>query len=125
MKNEKCNSIHDRIKYLRTILNIRQNEMALRLKIKQGSLSDIERKRIKTVTDRVINDVCREFSVNEIWLRTGEGEIFIEPSTFSLDEYAAIKNLTDLEIKIIKNYMDLSPNTREEILSKFKKLFEK
>jgi transcriptional regulator with XRE-family HTH domain len=26
--------------------------------------------------DRTISDICREFNVNEIWLRTGEGEPF-------------------------------------------------
>lgn len=26
--------------------------------------------------DRTISDICREFGVNEIWLRTGVGEMF-------------------------------------------------
>lgn len=28
-------------------------------------------------SDRTIFDICREFDVNEEWLRTGEGEMFI------------------------------------------------
>ena len=27
-------------------------------------------------SDRTISDICREFSVNEVWIRTGEGEPF-------------------------------------------------
>ena len=27
-------------------------------------------------SDRTISDICREFGVNEVWLRTGEGEPF-------------------------------------------------
>ena len=27
-------------------------------------------------SDRTISDICREFNVNETWLRTGEGELF-------------------------------------------------
>lgn len=27
-------------------------------------------------SDRTISDICREFSCNEVWLRTGEGEPF-------------------------------------------------
>lgn len=34
-------------------------------------------------SDRTIADICREFSVNEHWLRTGEGEMF---STLSREE---------------------------------------
>ena len=29
------------------------------------------------VSDRLRRDICREFHVNETWLRTGEGEMFI------------------------------------------------
>lgn len=29
-------------------------------------------------SDRTISDICREFNVNEQWLRTGEGEMFRE-----------------------------------------------
>jgi transcriptional regulator with XRE-family HTH domain len=31
-----------------------------------------------TPSDRTIADICREFGVNEVWLRTGEGEPFQE-----------------------------------------------
>lgn len=34
-------------------------------------------------SDRTIADICREFNVNEHWLRTGEGEMF---STLSREE---------------------------------------
>lgn len=31
---------------------------------------------IKIPSDRTISDICREFGVNEIWLRTGDGQPF-------------------------------------------------
>ena len=34
----------------------------------------------KAPSDRTITDICREFDVRESWLRTGEGEPFIEKS---------------------------------------------
>lgn len=37
-------------------------------------------------SDRTIADICREFNVNEHWLRTGEGEMF---STLSREEEIA------------------------------------
>lgn len=32
----------------------------------------------KIPSDRTIADICREFNVNESWLRTGDGEMFIQ-----------------------------------------------
>lgn len=34
----------------------------------------------KFPSDRTIIDICREFDVNEAWLRTGQGEMFIQKS---------------------------------------------
>lgn len=41
----------------------------------------------KVPSDRTIIDICREFDVNEYWLRTGEGDMFIQKSRS--DEIAA------------------------------------
>ncbi|MHB8061918.1 MAG: hypothetical protein ACYDG2_04665, partial [Ruminiclostridium sp.] len=84
-----------------------------------------ERKKTKTVTDRVISDICREFSVNEDWLRFGKGEIFIKPETFSLDEYAKLNGLNSLEFDIIKSYIELDAASRHKVLSHFKNIFDK
>ena len=34
----------------------------------------------KPVSDRIVKDICREFDVNEMWLRTGKGEMFVQKS---------------------------------------------
>lgn len=122
----KIEDIQDRIKYLReNILNIKQIKMSLALGLKQGSLSDIERKKTKTVTDRVINDICREYSINENWLRYGNGDIYINDDSISLDDYARKQELNDLEIDIIKAYISLDHETRTKVLDKFKTVFNK
>ena len=42
-------------------------------------MGNIEIGRI-AMTDRVIGDICRAFNVSEDWLRTGEGEMFVQLS---------------------------------------------
>lgn len=118
MMENNLTDIRDRIKYLReNVLGIRQNEMSLKLGLKQGSLSDIERKKTKTVTDRVIADICREFSVNEEWLRYGRGNILIENDSTILSALSTKYNLNSLDEKIIESYLNLTSEQRKAIQS--------
>ncbi|MEY2373427.1 helix-turn-helix domain-containing protein [Lysinibacillus capsici] len=117
--------IHERIKYLREkVLKLKQSEMSLKIGLKQGSLSDIERKKTKTVTDRIIKDISREFNISESWLRTGKGEMFITSETFSLDEQAKKNKLTDLEIAIMRSYMNLDREIREKLMDELEAIFK-
>lgn len=110
----------DRIKKIRKELNLTQQEFADRLGIKRGAIANYEIGRNEPV-DSVISLLCREFHVNEEWLRSGTGEMFIEKSTFSLDEFADTNHLTDLEKEIVRNFMSLDEQTRNAIYSIFSK----
>lgn len=76
----------ERIKQLRQALGMTQQEFADHLHIKRGAVANYEVGRNEPI-DAVIGLICREFSVNERWLRTGEGEMFLQRSTE--DEIAA------------------------------------
>ena len=78
--------IHERIKYLRKdILKLTQQEFSDSLKISRSNMGNIEIGRI-AVTDRVICDICEKFNINEEWLRTVNGSMYIE---LSKEEYIA------------------------------------
>lgn len=66
----------DRFKELRKELNVTQQEFANKLKISRNFVAQIEMGS-KVPSDRTIDDVCREFNVNEEWLRTGNGDMFV------------------------------------------------
>ena len=66
----------DRFKELRKELNVTQQEFADKLKISRNFVAQIEMGS-KVPSDRTIDDVCREFNVNEEWLRTGNGDMFV------------------------------------------------
>ena len=63
-----------RIRELRKHLGLTQKEFADRLGIKPTAIANYEGGR-NTPIDAVISLICREFGVNETWLRTGEGEM--------------------------------------------------
>lgn len=67
----------DRIKKIRKELDLTQQEFADRIGVKRGGIANYEIGRNEP-TDSVISLICREFNVNEDWLRTGQGEMFIK-----------------------------------------------
>lgn len=69
--------MNDRIKKLRKHFDLTQQEFADRLSVKRGAIANYEIGRNEP-TDSVISLICREFNVNEEWLRNGTGEMFIE-----------------------------------------------
>lgn len=71
--------MNERIKELRKALGLTQQEMAEKLGIKRNTIAQYEIGR-NPPTDTVITLMCRAFDVNEEWLRTGEGEMFIQLS---------------------------------------------
>lgn len=67
----------DRLKKLRKELNLTQQAFADKIGIKRNTIANYEVGRNEPI-DAVISLICREFDVNEEWLRTGKGEMFIE-----------------------------------------------
>lgn len=68
-----------RIKKLRKTLDLTQQAFADKLGIRQNTIAKYETGR-GTPTTSVISLMVREFNVNEEWLRTGKGEMFIKIS---------------------------------------------
>lgn len=68
--------MNTRIKLVRKTLKMTQQEFADKIKIKRNTVATYEMGR-SIPSDSAIALICREFSVNEDWLRTGKGEMFI------------------------------------------------
>ena len=69
--------MNERIKDVRNALNLTQQEFADKIKVKRNTVATYEMGR-SIPSDSAIALICREFNVNEGWLRTGEGEMFIQ-----------------------------------------------
>lgn len=66
--------MHNRIKEVRKTAGLTQQEFADRLGIKRGTVANYELGRNEPI-DAVISLICREFHINEAWLRSGVGEM--------------------------------------------------
>ena len=112
-------TINERIRWFRKDhLRISQAEFAQVIGMKQTSVSTFERNGA-SVSDQIVRSICMGFSVNEAWLRTGEGEILEQPETFSLDQYLKERGCTALEMEIVKAYFELDMDTRQKVFDHF------
>lgn len=72
--------MNERIKELRKVLGLSREEFANKLGLKsRGKIENIELER--TSPDEPFLDlICKTYNINPEWLRTGQGEMFIELS---------------------------------------------
>lgn len=68
--------MNQRLRELRKALNLNQTEFGNRIGVKQSTITGYETGN-RIPLDSVIISICREFNVNENWLRSGEGEMFL------------------------------------------------
>lgn len=109
----------ERVREVRKAFKLTLDKFGERIGLKKSGLSLIENGR-NELTDVNAKAICREFNVSEEWLRDGVGSMFVEPDTFSLDDFAKSRGMTDLEKEIIKTYFEIDPNIRKIVLNHFK-----
>lgn len=104
----------DRIKAIREAKHLTQQEFAERLGMKRHSVANYEIGR-STPLDPILWSICREFGVNEAWLRSGQGEMFAKPDDderYSL----ALGKLSVTENEIARNMLMTIAETDPEKL---------
>lgn len=118
-------TINNRIAQLLNTLGLTKTAFANNLKVSQAYISKLVR--TGTPSDLLVDDICQKYNVNEKWLRTGEGEMFIIPE----DETAALVSdlLEEPEdefyqaiIELVRTYKQLSPESRS-ILREFGNMY--
>lgn len=110
-------NMNERIKKIRKTLDLTQQKLADRLGVKRNTVAQWELG-INSLTDAVVNSICREFGVDENWLRTGEGEMFIkvpEEDQYSKAAASILKENDALGIEGLKLYYALDPDEKKAV----------
>lgn len=119
--------MHERLKEIRKALGLTQKEFAARIGIKQNTIAQYEIGRNEPI-DAVVSLICREYGVDEVWLRTGVGEMF-RPRTRE-DDIAAFfgqvlgGRCTDFQRRMVSVLSRLSVAEWELLEQKIKELAE-
>lgn len=102
----------DRLKQLRKELGLTQQEFSDQIGIKRNTFSQYENGRNEPI-DAVIKLICGKFNVNEDWLRTGEGEMFLDISRddelMALIDKSMHEESGEIRRRIATAVMNLSP----------------
>lgn len=102
----------ERIRQLRRHLDLTQQQFADALGIKRNTIANYESGRNAPV-DSVLSLICKEFNVNEDWLRNGTGEMFLPESQDEIDQLTKRYNLEPAIQIFIKKLVSLPPEQRK------------
>jgi transcriptional regulator with XRE-family HTH domain len=118
--------MNDRLKKLRKIFGLTQQEMADKINLSRNFIAQIEMG-VKEPSDRTISDICEKFDVREEWLRTGEEPMLVELppedeatklASLLLKGYQGSDEMYGLILDIIRTYASLSEKD-QKILKDF------
>lgn len=73
-------TIATRIIKLCDVLHISKSDFARRINVTPSYISKLSKSPESVPSDRTIADICREFHVSELWIRTGQGDMFVQRS---------------------------------------------
>ena len=113
--------MNNKIKWIRKQKNLSQADFAEALNLKRNSISLIEVGK-RNPSDRTIMDICKTFNVSEEWLRTGNGDPFIETPSTILDQLQKEYDLDDFTTNLILQYLSLNADQRQLVQDFFYKV---
>jgi transcriptional regulator with XRE-family HTH domain len=117
-------TIGERIKVLRKEKNLSMEDFGSVIGMGKSAVSRIENG-VNGTTDQTIRSICREFGVNEQWLRTGEGEMFEQTRASVLDRLSTEYDLSREQRSVIEAFLDLDPQERDVILKYVHNVFDR
>lgn len=106
--------MNERVKELRATLGLSGEKFGQSIGLNRAAVSKIETG-VVGVSESNIKLICLIYNVNENWLRTGEGSMFNKTKESFLDEMQKQYSLTDFQVNLIKNYLELNDKDRASI----------
>lgn len=114
-------SIASRIIKIADDNRLNKSEFARRINVTPAYISKLSKQPDSVPSDRTISDICRVFNVNEEWLRSGTGPMYLPSNSFDLTQYVLERDGDPLELEVIKAYLTLPKDIRQAVLDHFKK----
>ena len=111
-------TINERFKAVRNALGKNQSEFAEALGFAQTGVSMIESHK-RDVSDRHIKALCSIFNISEHWLRTGEGNMYVESESSLVNALASQMNMSAEQRKLMEIFLTMSDEKRDSVSKAF------
>lgn len=119
--------MHERLRKLRKALDLTQQEFADKIGSKRNTVAKYETE-ANVPSTAVITLICRQFDVNEEWLRTGVGEMFLPANRHTqiakLTRQLLSEEEDSFKNRFISMLADLSVEEWEILEHRLKQLYE-
>lgn len=112
----------DRVKSVRSTLDLTLDKFGEKLGVKKAALSAIENGK-RNLTEQMAKSICREYNVSYDYLIYGEGEMFDDLPQTVLDELCIQHHLDDLDRTLIEMYLEMPEQIREYLKQEISKRF--
>lgn len=111
----------EKIFAIRKSLGMSRKDFGYKLGVSESVINNIETKGVEL--NPLMSDlICRVYNVNPIYMKTGEGEMFINVDKVLLNKLKEAYNLNNNDLTIIKNYIQLNTNKRKIVIDVIKSL---
>lgn len=110
----------ERVKELRKTLSLTLEKFGQRIGVGKSTISDIENGR-RSLSEHMTKSICREFSVDYMWLTTGEGEMFVESDD---DFYERIDRIMAGEDEARKNLFKSLLYASDDDIAAFQRMID-
>lgn len=111
-------NIGDRIKFLRKELNLTQAEFGEKIGLKPTAILMYE-KGSRNVTEQSIALITQAFNVNEEWLKTGNGDMFVTNDDTLLAKLISEYHMTAEQQRIMTAFLRMDEHKRETVAQAF------
>lgn len=103
--------MNTRISLVRKHLKMTQASFGKSLGVSRDVIANLESGRVAP-NDTFIQLLCSKYSVNENWLRTGDGEMFVRPEPSLVERLCDEKGATQLERQLLEAYFEIDERVR-------------
>lgn len=108
--------MNNRVIEIRKNFGLTMEEFGQRLGVSRSAISNIESGK-RNLTGQMVVSICREFGVDETWLRTGDGEMFSETDGSLSAELKDRFHLSDGAALLIEKFIKLKEEDREVVVN--------